>query len=337
MVIMQIKKFSVITSTITAAFLLAGCGPTMPPVNDALPSTATSPSASLSTPEPTTDHPAPASPSEAPQSTPSAPSTVPGTALAALETLPVKGAAPKTGYDRAQFGKAWADVDGNGCDTRNDILARDMTNIVKDGKCKVKSGTLADPYTGQSINFRVGPGDLVDIDHIVALSDSWITGSQGLSADQRLHLANDPLNLMSADAAANRQKGDKNAASWLPANKAFRCAYVARQVAVKQKYGLWVQPAEKEAIARVLSACPDEPLPVDGASFKTAPDAGAPSPAPAVVQSESSSSPAVGENGNDPQFSSCKQAKAAGYGPYQKGEPEYEWYRDGDGDGITCE
>ena len=337
MVIMQIKKFSIIASTITAAFLLAGCSPAMPPVNDSLPSTAVSPSASVSMPEPSAAAPAPASPSEAQQSAPSAPSVAPGTALAALETLSVKGAAPKTGYARDQFGKAWADVDGNGCDTRNDILTRDMTNIVKDGKCKVKSGTLADPYTGQSINFKVGPGDLVDIDHIVALSDSWITGSQGFSAEQRLHLANDPLNLMSADAAANRQKGDKNAASWLPANKAFRCAYVARQVAVKQKYQLWVQPAEKEAIARVLSSCPDEPLPVDGTSFKTSLDTAVPAPAPAAPQSEPAPAPAVGENGNDPQFPSCKQAKAAGYGPYQKGEPEYEWYRDGDGDGITCE
>lgn len=335
MVIMQIKKFSIIASTITAAFLLAGCNPVIPPVNGALPSTAASPSASVSVPEPSVAPPVSTSPSAAQQSAPSPAPAATGSAISALEALPVKGAAPKTGYAREQFGKTWADVDGNGCDTRNDILTRDMTNIVKDGKCKVKSGTLADPYTGQTINFRVGPGDLVDIDHIVALSDSWITGSQGFSAEQRLHLANDPLNLMSSDATANRQKGDKNAASWLPANKAFRCAYVARQVAVKQKYGLWVQLAEKEAIARVLSSCPDEPLPVDETLPRANQDVIA--PAPAVIQSESAPAPAIGENGNDPQFSSCKEAKAAGYGPYQKGEPEYEWYRDGDGDGVTCE
>lgn len=335
---MQIKKFSVIASTITAAFLLAGCNPAVAPVNDALPSTAVSHSASPESAEPTIT---PSTPDSTSAPSGSAPEPVPvsssvsGTALAALETIPIKGAAPKTGYSREQFGKTWADVDRNGCDTRNDILARDLTNIVKDGKCKVKSGTLADPYTGTTINFKVGPGDLVDIDHIVALSDSWITGSQGISAEQRLHLANDPLNLMSADAGENRQKGDKNAASWLPSNKSFRCAYVARQVAVKQKYGLWVQPAEKDAIVRVLSACPSEPLPTDDTVLKNAPVS---EPAPASVPVETAApAPIPAANGNDPQFPSCKQAKGAGYGPYSKGEPEYEWYRDGDGDGITCE
>ncbi|WP_322786075.1 hypothetical protein [Intrasporangium oryzae] len=40
-----------------------------------------------------------------------------GTALAALAQLPIKGRAPKTGYTRAEFGQAWADVNRNGCDT----------------------------------------------------------------------------------------------------------------------------------------------------------------------------------------------------------------------------
>ena len=332
---MQITKFSSLASAITAALLLAGCSPAALPAHDVSTSAAISPSAS---PESTGATVAPPSAPEAPIPAESAPEPTPvsnGTALAALEALPVKGAAPKTGYSRDQFGKAWTDVDGNGCDTRNDILARDMTNIIKEGKCKVKSGTLADAYTGKTIEFKVGPGNLVDIDHMVALSDSWITGSQNIPAEKRLALANDPLNLMSADAAANRQKGDKNAASWLPSNKAFRCTYVARQVAVKKKYELWVQPAEKDAIARILSTCPSEPLPVDGTVLKNTPITD-PTPASEPVPSEAAP-PIAGTNGQDPRFSSCKQAKASGYGPYKKGQPEYEWYRDGDGDGITCE
>lgn len=333
---MQIKKFSVIASTVAAAFLLVGCNATVP-AQDA---TVSSPSAAVSpsnSPAVETVAPAPSVP-EIP-STPAQAVPAPvhaGTALAALNTLPVKGPAPKTGYSREEFGKTWDDVNGNDCDTRNDILVRDLTDIVKDSKCAVKSGTLNDLYTGTVIHFVRGGGASVDIDHVVALSDSWITGSQQISSQKRLELANDPLNLIAAQASANRQKGDKNAASWLPSNKSFRCQYVARQVAVKKKYELWVQPAEKEAIDRVLATCPDEPLPTDDTVLNsgTAPvieEAPAPAPeAPAAA-------PIPASGGNDPQFSSCAQAKDAGFGPYQKDEPEYGWYRDGDKDGIACE
>ncbi len=101
----------------------------------------------------------------------------------------------------------------------------------------------------------------MQIDHVVALSDAWQTGAQQLTASQRLALANDPLNLLAVDGAANQQKEDSDAASWLPPRKTFRCAYVSRQVAVKVRYRLWVTAAEKAAIARVLSSCPGQPLP----------------------------------------------------------------------------
>ncbi len=187
-----------------------------------------------------------------------------GTALAALGTIPVKGRAPKTGYTRLQFGEAWTDVDHNGCDTRDDILRRDLTAIRTRSStrgCVVIAGTLADPYTGKTIDFVKAQASKVQIDHVVALSDAWQTGAQQLPAGVRLQLANDPLNLLAVDGAANQQKGDSDAASWLPPRKVFRCAYVSRQVAVKVRYKLWITPAERAAIARVLSSCPGQPLP----------------------------------------------------------------------------
>lgn len=180
--------------------------------------------------------------------------------LQKLDMLPVKGRAPKTGYDRAQFGPAWKDTDRNGCDTRNDILRRDLKNVEsKPGtnNCVILSGTLNDPYTGAEIGFRRGKytSSLVQIDHVVALSNAWQTGAQQLSQPQREALANDPDNLLAVDGAANMAKSDGDAATWLPPNKGFRCAYVSRQVQVKSKYGLWVTPAEKQAIIRVLKTC----------------------------------------------------------------------------------
>ncbi|WP_455834079.1 HNH endonuclease family protein [Pseudarthrobacter siccitolerans] len=193
-----------------------------------------------------------------------APSTVdPATAadaLEQLESISVKGRAPKIGYSRDEFGPAWADTDRNGCDTRNDILARDLTDeTFKPGtnNCVVFTGNLADKYTGTTITFTRGQDTSSDvqIDHIVALSDAWQKGAQQLNADQRKELANDPLNLMAADGPTNGAKGDKDAATWLPPNKAFRCEYVARQTAVKAKYRLWVTKAEHDAIAMILQAC----------------------------------------------------------------------------------
>ena len=179
--------------------------------------------------------------------------------LAMLETLDVKGRAPKTGYDRAdKFGTAWVDMDQNGCDTRNDVLARDLIATTKTGDCRILTGTLADPYTGTSIVFTRGTttSSLVQIDHIVALSNAWQTGAQQLSTEQRYEFANDPMNLLAVDGATNSSKGDGDAATWLPPNTSFRCAYVSRQIAVKTAYELWVTQAEHDAMTRVLSSCP---------------------------------------------------------------------------------
>ena len=181
-------------------------------------------------------------------------------ARTALAALPVKGRAPLTGYTREAFGPAWQDVDRNGCDTRNDILRRDLTRVTLKpgtGGCLVLTGTLLDPYGGGRIEFRRGPDGSaeVQIDHVVALADAWQTGAQALPAPAREALANDPANLLAVDGDLNQAKGAGDAATWLPPHKPFRCRYVLRQVRVKAAYGLWVTAAERDAISRELGHC----------------------------------------------------------------------------------
>ena len=185
----------------------------------------------------------------------------------ALDALAVVQLAPEVAYDRTtDFGPAWADVDHNGCGTRDDVLRRDLTAVrTRPGThgCVVVAGTLADPYTTKAIHFTKAHATAVQIDHVVALSDAWQTGAQALSAQLRLSFANDPLELLAVDGSTNERKGDADAASWLPPDKTFRCAYVARQIAVKAKYHLWVTAAERAAMQRVLGGCPQEPLPTE--------------------------------------------------------------------------
>ena len=183
-------------------------------------------------------------------------------ALVALNNLEVKGRAPKTGYARSQF-PHWSDPDRNGCDARNDTLKRDLTNITyKAGTrdCKVIAGQLLDPFSGKVITFSATKV-VIDIDHVVALSNAWQTGAAYFDKNKRSQIANDPLNLLAVDSKLNRQKRDGDAATWLPPSKAFRCEYVARQVAVKAKYGLWVTKPEKVAINKILSTCVGQKLP----------------------------------------------------------------------------
>ena len=150
-----------------------------------------------------------------------------------------------TGYDRVLFGPAWTDTDRNGCDTRNDILNRDLANKTfkgGTGGCVVLTGTLHDPCSGTTINLVRGTSTStgVQFDHVVALGDAWVTGAAQWPYAKKIAFANDPLNLLAVNGSLNEQKGDGDAATWLPPNKPFRCAYVARQVSVKAKYGLYV-------------------------------------------------------------------------------------------------
>jgi hypothetical protein len=183
-------------------------------------------------------------------------------ALTVLNSLAVKGRAAKTGYTRAQF-THWSDLDRNGCDARNDTLKRDLTEVIyKAGTrdCKVISGLLLDPFSGKVITFSSTKSN-IDIDHVVALSNAWQTGAAYFDKTKRQQIANDPLNLLAVDFSLNRQKGDGDAATWLPPLKSYRCDYVARQIAVKAKYGLWVTQPEKGAIIKLLEKCEGQKLP----------------------------------------------------------------------------
>lgn len=284
-----------------------------------------------------------------------------GTALAALATLEVKGRAPKTGYDRDEFGQRWKDIDRNGCGQRDDVLARDLNAVQRNGRCVVTSGILNDPFTGQRIAFVRGQDTsaLVQIDHVVPLSDAWQKGAQQLTARQREALGNDPLNLLAVDGAANAQKSDSDAATWLPKNKGFRCAYVARQVSVKVAYELWVTQAERDAIERILTECPAEPLltsdyaagamaiaeePAAKPSPTVAPapkpqPTQEPKPAPAPAPPKPAPAPAKPAPAKpaDVYYKNCTAAREAGAAPVRVGDPGYATHLDRDGDGVGCE
>jgi hypothetical protein len=256
-------------------------------------------------------------------------------ALQTLAKLPIKGRAPKTGYSRSQFGAGWDSV--SGCTTRERILTRDLTEIVRDSDdCKVLSGVLNDPYTATRIVFKRG-SSLIDIDHVVALGDAWQKGAQGISKTQRVALANDPLNLLAVQASANRSKGDSDAATWLPSNKAYRCNYVSRQVAVKAKYRLWVSSGEAAAIKKTLSNCAgaDLPTPSTPATDTTAPA----SPATPTTAPEAPATPSTPANNAGTKYRNCAEAKAAGAAPLRKGTADYEANAglDRDKDGVACE
>ncbi|MEU5844242.1 DUF1524 domain-containing protein [Rhodococcus sp. NPDC047139] len=340
------SRLSTLVVATVAGLTLAGCDaavedtPPAPAVS-AERSPAPRPESSPTTASPTTTSPASAgAPNPAGQTASAASSE----ALARLATLPIKGRAPKTGYDRDLFGQAWSDdvsveFGGNGCDTRNDILRRDLVDIVyKPGTrdCVVASGTLDDRYTGTTIAFTRGQdtSSAVQIDHVVALSDAWQKGAQQLDAGTRADFANDPRNLQAVDGPANQQKGDGDAATWLPPNRAYRCTYVARQIEVKAIYGLWVTQAEHDAMARVLTECGGG-IPAAATTTNTPAPAPEPAPAPAPAQPEplapAPSAPA------EVYFENCAAARAAGAAPLYAGQPGYRPKMDGDGDGVACE
>ncbi len=181
----------------------------------------------------------------------------------ALDKLPIKGRAPKTGYSRSQFGDGWAQI--GSCSMRDKIMARDFSKVVyaSDADCAVIGGVLNDPYTATTIAFSRSKPSAVQIDHVIALSAAWQTGAQQLSPALRAQFANDPLELMAVDGPANMQKSDADAASWLPSSKQYRCRYIARQIAVKSKYQLWVTQAEHSVMKKIVATCPAQPLPIE--------------------------------------------------------------------------
>ena len=204
------------------------------------------------------------SPTWTPTPTPSAgPTPRFDRARAQLSALPVKGWDRTQDFQRWRFGKAWSDdvnveFGRNGCNTRDDILRRDLANlVVRAGTCYAQSGTLHDPYTGATIEFVRGPdtSNGIESDHVVSLADAWYKGARSWDPQRRLDFANDPRNLLAVSPKANFDKAFRDAASWLPPDAAFRCDFVARQIDVKSAYGLWLSAKEEQAMADVLAHC----------------------------------------------------------------------------------
>ncbi|GGC30916.1 calcium-binding protein [Brevibacterium sediminis] len=341
--------------------LLAGCAEDAQPAVDTSSSSAADPTPTREASEASEDIPSPSDSDDTDEAGEGdegrAGSAATGTASAMLAELTVKGRAPKTGYDGDLF-KWRADTDHNGCDTRNDVLRRDLTTItLKAGThgCIVLAGTLDDPYAGETYDFDRS-ANAVDIDHVVARSNAWQTGAFKFDDETLKEFGNDPLNLLAVSSSLNRQKGDGDAATWLPPNKSFRCEYVARQIAVKHKYELWVVPAEKAAMERVLAKCDDQPAfaedvdwpgPGDGDNVTTKEETRPAKQKSSSSGSSSSSSPgssssgttsgSSSSSGSSSYFENCTAAREAGAAPVHRGDPGYGSHLDRDGDGVGCE
>jgi hypothetical protein len=189
----------------------------------------------------------------------------PASAVSALAALPVAAKTSLNGYERGcgqgegcVFGPAWADVDHNGCDQRNDVLHRDLTQVqVRPGThdCVVVAGVLDDPYTGKTVTFTKADAAEVPIDHVVPLAAAWMQGAAAWPADKRQAFANDLNNLIATTREENSAKGDSTADEWVPEDHSYGCSYATVVVTVKHRYALAVTEAEASALRSLLATC----------------------------------------------------------------------------------
>jgi hypothetical protein len=334
---MMKKKSLLIALPMMVALALTGCSHTDTPTKEAQ----STPSSSQSSSPPSVTTPAAPAPSksvEAATHTPQSPAA--GNAMDALNKLVVANEADADAYERDYFNH-WVSKNKTGCDTRFAVLVSESLVKTKISGCTVISGEWKSVYDGQTVT---DPKKL-DIDHMVPLKEAWRSGASKWSADQREAYANDldfPDALVAVTAASNRSKSDDDPTNYLPTDTSNLCSYVSKWVAVKTRWNLTVDATEKDSIKTVLDKCgttdistvekASAPAPATGGTTAVeAPKTETPAPVTPVP------APVAGSGGNDPKFASCSAAIAGGYGPYMKGEPEYEWYRDGDGDGKVCE
>jgi Protein of unknown function (DUF1524) len=150
------------------------------------------------------------------------------------------------------FGQPWLDVDGDGCDQRSQVLARDLVNVQrKPGRCAVTDGTLNDPYTGETITSV----SKIQIDHVVPLAEMWRTGAANWTQEQRAQAANNLGNLVAVKGTTNQQKGDKTPDLWLPPNAGYHCNYARIYVTTKLTYKFTVTVPERAALTKALGTC----------------------------------------------------------------------------------
>lgn len=237
----------------------------------------------------------------------------------AIERLPV-ATETRAGYDRDLF-HHWVDADGDCRDTRDEVLAAESEVTVRG--CDVQRGLWVSYYDGARTRASTG----FDIDHLVPLAEAWDSGARRWSSATRERFANDladPRSLVAVTASSNRSKSDRDPAEWMPAYG--RCTYLRQWVAVKIRWSLRVDRAERLALTRHASACENSSLRVRKAAIRTGGTSG-----------DTSGGGSTG-GGLDPRFPTCTEAKAHGYGPYYQGrDSEYGWYTDADSDGAVCE
>jgi hypothetical protein len=177
-----------------------------------------------------------------------------------VDKLPADTHARTPAYDRAAYGPSWADTDHNGCDQRNDVLARDLTAVTytkADPGCTVATGHLADVYTGRSIEFTRGKATsaAVQIDHLVPLGWAWQHGAAAWTGETREQLATDFNNLQAVDGPTNEAKSDQGPATWLPPAAGYHCLYATRFAYVLSTYALTIDDADRTEIDRTLASC----------------------------------------------------------------------------------
>lgn len=273
-----------------------------------------------------------------------------------LDSLEVKAETASGTYSRSLF-EHWIDADGDGCDTRVEVLQEES---VKPIGCNLKGGSWISLYDG----LKVTNASLLDIDHFVPLKEAWESGAYSWNAETRKRFANDldySMSLIAVSAKTNRSKSDRDPASWLPPSAGFVCQYVGRWVAVKYRWSLSVDLAERNVLASKLKACglkakveiPTKASIVLGVVATPTPSltptptpkptiSATPTPSPSVTAAPkvtATPQPSASTRALDPKFASCAEAKRNGYKrPYVRGiNPEYYYYKDGDGDGVVCE
>lgn len=253
-----------------------------------------------------------------------------------LKTLAVRSES-RSGYQRTLFNH-WRDADGDSCDTREEVLIRQSQVSAQVGPgCRVYSGRWTSAYDAVVVT---DPSTL-DIDHVVALAEAWDSGASRWSFTTRQAFANDLAftgSLIAVTASSNRSKSDRDPAEWLPGNSAYRCTYVTTWIAVKYRWSLSIDSAEKSALQRQVTACgnPHITLPAK-APISLGGGTGGGGTGGSGTGGSGTGGGGTG-GGTDPRFDTCTAAKAAGYGPYYRGsDTEYSWYRDADSDGIVCE
>lgn len=259
-----------------------------------------------------------------------------------LASLPTDEApAEHSGYVRSLF-KLWLDSDRDGCNTRAEVLISEaLAALTQHGRCTIDSGSWYSPYDGVTLT----SARKVDIDHMIPLKEAWLSGAYRWDAATRASFANDlgyPASLIAVSASSNRSKSDRDPSAWMPSNAGFLCEYAAIWVAVKYRWSLTVDSAERNTLANTLANCGEIAAPIPEKVIVTY----AQERAIADPNGNSVSQPAApaggtrgsGDGVTDPDYGTCAAANAAGRGPYyQTIDPEYDFYRDRDKDGMVCE